>query len=300
MDSRPVAAQAADPWSRYQPWRGRIEIVFWIVVFGGSAVANTFVHLMDAERNGLSMAPWQPALWEGSSALLSILLLAPLFRFCTRWPLHVDNWWRRLPLYLLASVVWSILHVVGMVLVRKAGYAWMGESYGPDNWPTMFLYEYLKDVRTFSLIVGIDAGYRWFWLRAQGEARLLARPDHQPAPPEDTATERPERFLVRKLGREFLVSTSDIEWLQAAGNYVNLHVRGRDYPLRSTIAGIEAKLDPGRFARIHRSYIVNLDHVASIEPLDTGDARIHLRDGHMLPVSRRHRGDLRERLGGEG
>lgn len=111
--------------------------------------------------------------------------------------------------------------------------------------------------------------------------------------------ERPERFLVRKLGREFLVAASDIEWAQAAGNYVNLRVRGHDYPLRSTIAGIEAKLDPARFARIHRSYIVNLDQVASIEPLDTGDARIHLKDATALPCSRRYRADLRSRTGAD-
>ena len=52
--------------------------------------------------------------------------------------------------------------------------------------------------------------------------------------------DRPERFLVRKLNREFLIATDDIEWLQASGNYVNLRVAGRDYPLRSTIAAIEA------------------------------------------------------------
>ena len=87
-----------------------------------------------------------------------------------------------------------------------------------------------------------------------------------------------------------------VEWLQAAGNYVNLHVRGRDYPLRSTMSAIEAQLDPSRFVRIHRGYIVNLDQVASIEPLDTGDARVHLRDSHVLPCSRRHREQLRLRL----
>ena len=109
--------------------------------------------------------------------------------------------------------------------------------------------------------------------------------------------DRPDRFLVRKLGREFLVAANDIEWLQASGNYVNLRVRGHDYPLRSTIAGIEARLDPARFLRIHRSYIANLDHLASIEPLDTGDARVHLKDGTALPCSRRYRGELRDRLG---
>ena len=131
--------------------------------------------------------------------------------------------------------------------------------------------------------------------RLQGEASLLDAPDDD-APPVEPI-ERPERFLVRKLGREFLVPAADIESLQAAGNYVNLRVRGREYPLRSTIAAIEARLDPRRFRRVHRSHIVNLDHVASIEPLETGDARVHLRDGQIVPVSRRYLGVLRDSLG---
>ena len=138
--------------------------------------------------------------------------------------------------------------------------------------------------------------YRLLLRRWQGEASLLAEPDE--GPPLEPV-DRPERFLIRKLGREFLVAANDIEWLQAAGNYVNLRVRGHDYPLRSTIAGIESRLDPRRFARIHRSYVVALDHVASIEPLDSGDARVHLRDGTVLPCSRRYRQDLRTRTGAE-
>ena len=100
--------------------------------------------------------------------------------------------------------------------------------------------------------------YRLVLRRWQGEASLLDVPDE--GPPVDSV-ERPERFLVRKLGREFLVAANDIEWMQASGNYVNLRMRGHDYPLRSTIAGIEGKLDPDRFVRVHRSYIVNLDQV---------------------------------------
>lgn len=85
-----------------------------------------------------------------------------------------------------------------------------------------------------------------------------------------------------------------------SGNYVNLRVRGHDYPLRSTLGGIEARLDPVRFARVHRSYMVNLDHIASIEPLETGDARVHMQDGAKLPCSRTYRADLRQRAGLEG
>jgi DNA-binding LytR/AlgR family response regulator len=168
----------------------------------------------------------------------------------------------------------------------------MSYDFGPL--PVEFAYEYLKDVRAFAGMVAIIEAYRWLLRRMQGEARLLGAPDEgEPVEP----VERPQRFLVHKLGREFLVAASDIEWAQAAGNYVNLRVRGRDYPLRSTMAGLESRLDPGRFVRIHRSYIVNLDHVDSIEPLDAGDARVHLENGITLPCSRRYRESMRERIG---
>lgn len=101
---------------------------------------------------------------------------------------------------------------------------------------------------------------------------------------------------MRKLGKEFLLSANEVEWLQASGNYMNLHVRGRAYPLRSTMAVIATQLDPAKFVRVHRSHIVNLDCVAEIQPLDTGDARIVMRDGSEIPCSRRHRDALRPAL----
>lgn len=271
-------------------WRRGLEYAIWIAVFGLSAVANTLVQVMDAARDGKPLPAWQPASWEASSAILGVLLLPLLLALCRRWPLHLDTWRRRLPLYALASVAWLLLHVSGMVLLRKLAYAAMGSHYDFGDWPRQLAYEYLKDARTFAAIVLVHHGYQWFLRRWQGEASVLAPAED--APP-DAAPERPERFLVRKLGREFLVAAADIEWLQASGNYVNLRVRGHDYPLRSTMAAIQDRLDPARFVRIHRSYMANLDQVASIEPLDTGDARVHLRDGTVLPCSRSHRDALK-------
>jgi len=287
-----VPTTAAGPWRRFLRLRTPIELALWAVAFLVPAAFNSVVTWLDIQRAGQDLEPWKPVMWEASSAVMWLLLVPAMLALCERWPLHADTWRRRLPGYLLASVAFSMLHVAGMVLMRKAGYLALGDHYGPDSLPRMFGYEYLKDVRTFALVVLATHVYRWFWRRLQGEARLLDPPDDLPAP---AAAERPERFLVRKLGREFLVAAADIEWMQAAGNYVNLRVRGHDYPLRSTMAGIEAQLDPARFARIHRSHIVNLDQVASIEPLDTGDARVHMKDGSVLPCSRRHRDALRGR-----
>ncbi len=275
-------------------WRRPLEIGFWIVLTLINGIANSITVLMDIRRVGLDIADWKPAVWEWSSGLTILLLIPALAWFTRRHPLHWDTLRRNLPLHVLGSVVFSLAHVLGMVAMRKLAYATQGMDYDFGVWPRELLYEYLKDVRGYAMIVSIMEGYRFVQRRLRGEASLLDRPDEgEPLEPVD----RPERFLVRKLGREFLIAAHDIEWLQASGNYVNLRVRGHDYPLRSTIAGIEARLDPGRFARVHRSYIVNLGRIASIEPLDTGDARLHLHDGQALPCSRRYRDALRARAG---
>src|SRR3546814_1500085 len=155
------------------------------------------VALKDAQRDDHALPAWQPALWEGSSALVSLLLLPALLALCSRWPMHADTWRRRLPLYVGASVAWSVVHVVGMVLVRKAGYLLVGDHYEIEDWLRRLAYEYLKDARTFALIVIVDHGYRGFWRRLQGEARLLDPPDDGSATGQAART---ERFLVRRLG----------------------------------------------------------------------------------------------------
>lgn len=283
-------------YQRFLPWKRTVEIGFCLALTLVNAVANSATALIDVRRLDLDFAGWEPAVWEWSSGLMWLAVLPAIVWFTRRFPLHWDTWRRQLPWHLLASVVVSLVHVLGMVGLRKLAYATQGMSYDFGPWPTELLYEYLKDVRTYAAMVAIIEIYRLLLRRMQGEASLLDAPDEgAPVEPVD----RPERFLVRKLGREFLVAANDIEWLQACGNYVNLRVRSHDYPLRSTIGGIESKLDPGRFARIHRSYMVNLDQIVSIEPLETGDARLHLKDGTALPCSRRYRGGLRGRIGGE-
>jgi hypothetical protein len=276
----------------YQRWRRPLEVAVWLVFFALNGVFNSINSRLDHP----AAAAWEPWLWEWSSVLVLLALLPAVIALERRWPIRFDNWRRNLPLHLLFSVPFSLIHVGGMHMVRKLGYAIAGahyEAFGGSWWVNTG-YEYLKDVRTYFVIVGALVLYRLWLLRQQGEARLLAVPD-EGAPVEPV--ERPERFLVRKLGKEFLLNASEIEWLQASGNYVNLHVRGRDYPLRATMAGIEERLDPARFVRVHRGYFVNLDYLVEIEPLEAGDARLQMRDGTKIPCSRRYRAALRERFG---
>ena len=275
---------------RFQPWRRVFEPGFWIAVFLLQACFNSLTAMDDIERAGLRIAPWQPLAWEFTSNLVLLALLPALIAFERRFPIRWSTLARNLPAHFAASIAYSAAHVAAMVLLRQAIYAAAGTRYDFGDWPERWLYEYLKDVRSYVLILSTILAYRFILLRLQGEASMLTAPEE--GPPLEPL-ERPQRFLVRKLRKEFLIAAADIEWLQAQGNYVALHLRGHDYLLRATMAEIEGRLDPARFARVHRSWIANLDQVAEIEPLDDGDARLKMRDGSFVPCSRRYRGALR-------
>jgi len=279
---------------KYQRWRRPFEVGSWVLVIALNTVFNGMVSWFDHVHDSHQVSTVEPWIWEISSSL-ALLALSPLVVMVTRrWPFRFDTWWKSLWVHLLLTVPFSLIHVSAMVGLRKLGYLLLGESYDFGNWLVQLGYEYLKDFRTYFIFVATISLYGFVLRRLQGEASLLAEPDE--GPPVEPV-DRPERFLVRKLGKEFLIAAREIEWLQASGNYVNLHVRGRDYPLRATMTGIEERLDPDRFVRVHRSYLVNLDYLSEIEPLDTGDARLTMRDGASVPCSRRYRIQLRERFG---
>lgn len=200
------------------------------------------------------------------------------------------TWRRSLFAHAGFSVVFSLVHVVLMYWSRIVVYRFFDARYHWENWPLQFFYEYLKDFRTYLLIVVLVYLYRFVIRRLQGEAGFLSEGDTDPEPVSD-------RFLVKKLGREFLVRLDDIDWIESSGNYVNLHVGSKVYPLRGTMTGIGERLSTHGFQRVHRSAIVNLDRVAEIVAFDTGDGEARLVSDATVPVSRRFRKELRERLG---
>ncbi|MCC2677174.1 MAG: transcriptional regulator, LytTR family-like protein [Ramlibacter sp.] len=286
-----MGSTASDWLARYQRWRRHAEIGFWVVVLGLQVVFNTLVAWIDVRRDVPGFPLWRPAVWELTSTLVIGLLIPAIVALERRFPLRWDTLRRILPWHLAGTVAFSLVHVGLMMPLRKAVHAALGETYRIDDWLRVISYEYLKDVRTYFLVLVAIWSYRLLMMRMQGEARVLDPQEPPagtpPAPPAPAA--RPDRFLVRKLRKEFLVPAADIEWLQAQGNYVGLHVGGHDYLLRSTLADILEQLDPARFARVHRSYAVNLDQVAEIEPVESGDARLKMKDGSVVPCSRRYR-----------
>ncbi|HSJ14440.1 MAG TPA: LytTR family DNA-binding domain-containing protein [Longimicrobiales bacterium] len=105
-----------------------------------------------------------------------------------------------------------------------------------------------------------------------------------------------ERIVVRSGGRILILRVEDIDWLEAASNYVRIHAGGRQYLLRDTMSNLEARLDPGHFVRIHRSTIVRMDRIKELEPLFQGDYVLILEDGTRLTSSRGYRDKLQSLL----
>jgi two-component system LytT family response regulator len=96
-----------------------------------------------------------------------------------------------------------------------------------------------------------------------------------------------------------LLDAGDVDWVEAEGDYVRLHAGGRSHLVRETMAAMEARLDPARFARIHRSTIVNLARIRELQPTFNGEYVVLLHTGAKLTLSRGYRDALRARLGAD-
>jgi two-component system LytT family response regulator len=103
-----------------------------------------------------------------------------------------------------------------------------------------------------------------------------------------------ERIAVRTGEAVHFLRTAEIDWVEAEGNYVRLHASGASHLLREPLHRLEARLDPRRFVRVHRSAIVNLDRVRRLEPWFHGEFEVVLEDGTRLRSSRTYSGRLRE------
>jgi len=249
-------------------------------------------HLMEYQRAGKHLALWEAFCWELSSCVI-LLLLIPLGLWLN------DRWLARLEFkqwlfaHALTTLPFSAMHVAGMVGIRHLWYRLMDSHYQFGNVPIEFFYEYRKDAQAYLTLALVIAGYRFIVRRLQGEASYLADSAESASPEPESP---PERLLIKKLGREFLIQTADIEWIEASGNYANLHIKGSVYPMRVTMDKLE-KLLPDNFARIHRSTIVNLEHIQEMQALDTGDYEVTLRNQSRLTLSRRYRDSFKSLLG---
>lgn len=106
-----------------------------------------------------------------------------------------------------------------------------------------------------------------------------------------------DRLVIKTSGKVVFLRTAEIDWIEAADNYLNLHVGADSHLLRETMASIEERLDPAQFLRISRSTIVNIERIKELQPMFHGDYTVILRNGTRLTLSRGYRDKLQQLLG---
>jgi two-component system LytT family response regulator len=106
-----------------------------------------------------------------------------------------------------------------------------------------------------------------------------------------------DRLVVKSGGTTRFVRVADIDWIEAAGVYANLHIGGKELLYRAALNELAERLDPVRFVRVHRSAIVNIESILHLEPISHGEFEVILKDGSRSRISRTYRKQLETRLG---
>lgn len=247
--------------------------VFWLV--GGSLmVVNALSAIDELAKANIGTPPWQPVVWESSSVLVIGALVPAVMWMTRRFPPRRPPPWGWIGVHALGMVLFSLVHVVGMGLLRALAYSAVGDRYDPlaplGNW----LYELRKDVLIYAALMASYAF--WCALRAQ------------PAP----SVEAEPTLEVRDGARRTFVPAGDILWIEAAGNYVELHRAASALLHRASLQEIEQRLAGAGFQRIHRSRLVRRAAIAAIETTPSGDFTVTLTDGRQIGGSRRFRAAL--------
>ena len=117
--------------------------------------------------------------------------------------------------------------------------------------------------------------------------------------PDDVArrSDLDRRFTIKCKGRVIFLSLDEIDWVEAAANYIKLSVSGHSYRMREAISRLAERLDSRQFVRIHRSTIVNVQRIKALEPVNGGEYIVILRDGKELSCSRGYRAGLKQFIG---
>ncbi len=227
--------------------------------------------------------------WQALAASLCAWYLWGLFAPLVVWlgrRFQVDraNFARHFFIHLGASLNLAFLHVVAAVGIQDLLHAAAGQPFVlADKLVDNFTLFYHWDVLIYWAILAVVHAYdyhRDLEARQTALAELASR------------VARPnvlERLLVEDDGRRVFVRSTDVDWVEAAKNYVRLHMGDRTFVLRSTLAALEQRLDARVFRRINRSALVNLDRVKELQPWFHGDAICILRSGARLTVSRNYR-----------
>lgn len=241
------------------------------------AVVNALSRLDEIQRANLAIEPWEPWVWELTSAAFWIAVALPLVAAARRLRPPTMRW----PITVVALIALSIpvcaLHLTCFAISRGLFYYAVGLQYTFDG---AVLYEWRKDVLSVLVFAAITYAMDSLATQRSADSRL----------PDASSSFRLE---VRDGVRKHWLAPQDIERVEAAGNYVELFTTTGAVLHRNTLANVEAELEGYGFVRIHRSRLVKCDAVVTVVGTPAGDFNAILTSGTIVAGSRRYKEHLR-------
>jgi LytTr DNA-binding domain len=245
----------------------------------GIGFVNAYSKAQDVAWRGGAYDARTQLFWELTSIAV-IMLLVPILFVAVRRMRHTTGWLLRIGIAVAAILIFSSLHIAGMIGLRKAVLFLAGVAYDSRFSIDTLIYEFRKDVITCLLI----GGARWL---LDGYRKPQPGSATAPAGPPST----PHMVWLRDGSTRIRIEPADILWVSSAGNYVEYRLAGGvDHLVRGTLAAEETRLTRFNIVRVHRTRLVNLDRVNGLKAGPNGDFELTLDTGQVIAGSRRYRG----------
>jgi hypothetical protein len=295
-DARSVRGDESHPAVTSGLARGTNRSPFWAygaVAFVTAAfwLVNSFTAADDAARRGGAYRLGASMFFEGTSAII-ILALLPLMRRGVALVRAGGSWPVGAARAGALGMVFAVVHIFGMVALRKLAYWGVGQIY-VFNLATEIPYEFRKDVVS-ALLIGAA-----FWLLDRPAGTLPPTRAEGEVPPTIDGKPPNPMIWLRDGATSIRVDARDVVWVASAGNYVEFSLPAKRHLVRGTLAGEEARLLPFGLVRVHRTRLANLNHAIAIEPRPSGDFALHMDSGETLIGSRRYKNAVAALRGSE-
>ena len=257
------------------------EAIGWVVLVAVLWGTDLLPKLSVRDQAGFGKDTFKLVSEQVTSAVAVLVMILFLVQWLKLFPLRAGDWPRAIIGHTIGSIIFAFGHFVLMVALRIPWYALNDRGYvWRDPFVNNLIVEYQKDIKIYIGFVIVISAYQYYRRSRNEEQQAHA-----------------DRLIVQTGAGDSVLRFDQIDYLEAARNYIAVHADDREYVIRDTMSNVMRRLSGGPFVRTHRSVIVNIDKIKEIRPIDSGQ-RVFLTSGEDVPLSRSYREEFTRKIAG--
>ena len=258
-----------------------LEAAGWVVLVAILWGSDLVAKYLASQQSGVEVDMFRLVSEQVTSAIAVLIMVPFLIQWLKLLPPSLTEWPRLVIGHTVGSIFFAFGHFALMIALRIPWYALNDRNFiWRDPFVNNLIVEYQKDIKIYVGFVVLISAYQYYRRSTSVEPQPYA-----------------DRLVVQSGTGSSVLRLEDIDYLEAARNYVAVHAGGREYIIRETMTNVLRRLAAGPFERTHRSFIVNINRIREIRTTDSGQ-RIVLTTGAEVPLSRSYREDFNRKVGG--